>query len=59
LKQSADSACRLIEIEKNFFVLRFGLCGGGHKREMFLRFWPTLPGPGRQPNEPFFGSNFF
>jgi len=24
---------------------------------MFLRFWPTLPGPGRQPNEPFFGLN--
>jgi len=25
---------------------------------MFSLFWPSLPGPERQPNEPFFGHVF-
>jgi len=27
--------------------------------EVCTLFWLRSPGPGRQPNEPFFGSNFF
>jgi len=26
---------------------------------MFSLFYPSLPGPGRQPNKTYFGSSFF
>jgi len=41
--------------EINFY--RFGfwvLCGGCHKWRCFAFFLTTLPGTGRQPNEPIF-----
>ena len=57
-KSSTDSASLLVSIKK---ITWFGLgvlLGGRHKVGVFLNFWPTLTGPGRQSNEPFFGSIF-
>jgi len=34
-------------------------CGGVIMVRVFAFFWLRLPGPGRQPNEPFFSSNIF
>jgi len=54
-----DSASLLLEIEKK---ISFWVCGsleGTSQVGVFCVFSLMLPGPGRQPNEPFFGSSFF
>jgi len=42
---------------KKFFHL--GLSVGDIMGHIFTTFWPTWPGPGRQPKETFFGSSFY
>jgi len=55
-KPSADPASLVVKIEKKFFVLGLSFSGGNVKsRGVFAFFWPSLPGPGRRPNGPFFG----
>ena len=59
-KPSTDLVSLLVSIEKTILWFRFGvLCGWHHKWECCVLLWTTLPGPGHQPNEPFFGSCFF
>ena len=44
-----------VEIEKNLCVLGLAFSVGDvTSGGVFAFFWPTLPGPGRQSNEPIF-----
>jgi len=55
-KPSTDSASLVVKIEKNFFVLGLSFSGGNvTSRALFALFWPSLSGPERCPNGPFFG----
>jgi len=55
-KPSTDSASLLVKIEKKIFVLGLSFSGRNvTSRGVFALFWPSLPGPGRRPNGPFFG----
>jgi len=57
-KPSTDLASLLVYISKKF---RLGLkfLWLTSQWVMVLPFWPSSPGPGRQPNKTFFGSSFF
>ena len=55
-KPSTDSASLLVDIEKKICVLGLSFSGGNvTSRCVFVLFWPSLPGPGRCPDRPFFG----
>jgi len=42
--------------QKKIFVLGLSFSGGSVTgRGVFALFWPSVPGPGRHPNGPFFG----
>ena len=59
-KPSTDSSRLLVSTEKKFSVLGLGFSWRDViSRGIFVFLWPILPGPGRQSNEPFFGSSFF
>ena len=54
-KPPADSASLPASIENFFSVLGLGFSMGDvTSGGVFAFFWLMLPGPGRQPNEPFF-----
>jgi len=54
-KSSTDSASLLVSIEKKSISFGLGvLLGERHKVGVFLKFLPTLNGPGRQTNAPKF-----
>ena len=55
-KPSTDSASLVAKIKKKIFVLGLSFSGlNVTSRGVFALFWPSLPGPGRRPNGPFFG----
>ena len=59
-KPSTDAASRLVSIKKYFFDLDLEFSWGDvTKWGCFFNYSPILTGPGRQSNEPFFGSRFF
>ena len=51
-----DSASLLFRIKKKFSFWVWGYLWVTLQAGVFSNFWPNLPGPGRQPNGPFFGS---
>jgi len=58
-KPSEDSVSLLVNLKKNFFVLCLGFCVGDVTcGGDFVFFWPPIPGPGGQSNQPFFGEVF-
>jgi len=59
-KPPADSASLPASIENFFSVLGLGFSMGDvTSGGVFAFFWLMLPGPGRQPNEPFFWLKVF
>ena len=58
-KPSTDSESLLVDIEKKNFRFGFEVFWGYvTSRGVFVLFWPSLPGPGRCPNGPFFSSKY-
>jgi len=59
-KPYTDSASLLVSIKNKIIWIGRGVFSWWrHKEGMFLNFWPTLTGPERQSNEPFFLLKFF
>ena len=54
-----DAASRLVSINKYFFDLDLEFSWEDVTKWVFFNFSPILTGPGRQSNEPFFGSRIF